>query len=132
MRPMLLLVLKIDFHKYQGRFWFQKYPVEEFWMHQQQQENIPYIACGKLIFLQKIQKILCRKYNSFCFWLLKMPAERLMESSHKIFWSAMVFRFVKKHPYVQATPKSISESQYHVAGKIFFSESMPANEFGII
>lgn len=74
-------------------------------MHQQQRENIPYIACEKLIFLQKIQKFLCKKCNSFCFQLLKMLAERLVESPHKIFWSAMVFHFVKKHQYVQVTPK---------------------------
>ena len=102
-------------------------------MHQQQRENIPYIACEKLIFLQKIQKFLCKKCNSFCFQLLKMLAERLVESPHKIFWSAMVFHFVKKHQYVQVTPpKSISESQYSIASKVFFTESMLANEFGII
>lgn len=42
-------------------------------------------AMTALSLVYPVQKVLCKKCNSFCFWLLKMPAERLMESSHKIF-----------------------------------------------
>ena len=41
-----------------------------------------------------------------------------MESSHKIFWSAMVFRFVKKHPYVQASPHPLLIAFRNPAGDL--------------